>query len=240
MRTLKIFIIVLLIVLVGLSIKFFPLGQKLYVLATLDDPDRIVRNLRDMEKIAEHRVIDKSSAPYSLPRALPATDRRFALPKTFESLGKTFETAAFLDETQSTGILILHNGKVVYEDYARGLTETITHSAFSVSKSFTSALVGLAIDDGYIGSEHDPVVEYLPGLKGTGYDGVTIAQCMEMASGAKFSERYDGAESDMDRFKRHFALGRPIIDFLKTIEPGKKPGSYNGYNSLDAQVVGMV
>jgi len=228
--------IVLVTALMGLGIYFYPLAEKLYTLVTLGDPDKIAANLQGMEKVADHYVIAKSSAPYPLPKA----EQGFVLPGRFESLGRKFDTKVFLANSQSMGMLILHKGQIIYEKYEHGLTESTTSLVFSVSKSFTSALVGLAIADGYIDSEHDPVVKYLPDLKGAGYEKATIADCLEMSSGVKFLERHDGSETDMDRFKRHFALGRPIMDFLKTIGPDKKPGTYNGYNSLDAQVAGMV
>nr|VFJ43990.1 MAG: hypothetical protein BECKDK2373C_GA0170839_100711 [Candidatus Kentron sp. DK] len=236
MQPRKIFTALLIVTVVALSLKFFPLGQRLYLLATLDDPDKIVWNLQHMEEVAEYRVIPGSGAPYRLPKA----NRRLALPETFPGFDGMLNTREFLDETQSTGFLILHEGKIIYEEYARGLTEGTTHALFSVTKSVVSALVGAAISDGYLTDEHEPVVKYLPELAGTGYDGVTIAHCLEMASGVRFLERHDGAPSDMKRFKRRFALGFPTMDFLKTIEPDREPGSYNAYNSLDAQVVGMV
>ena len=60
----------------------------------------------------------------------------------------------------------------------------------SVAKSFTSTLVGLALADGKIKSLDDPITDYVPELKGSGYDGVPIKAILQMSSGVKFTERY--------------------------------------------------
>ena len=74
----------------------------------------------------------------------------------------------------------------------------------SVAKSFTSTLVGLALADGKIKSLDDPITDYVPDLKGSGFDGVPIKAILEMSSGVKFTEKYvKGGTADMDLMFLH-------------------------------------
>jgi CubicO group peptidase (beta-lactamase class C family) len=64
-----------------------------------------------------------------------------------------------------------------------------------MAKTITALLVGIALDQGKIASLDDPVTRYLPELAGTGYDGATIRQVMQMRSGVDYQERYDFGEN---------------------------------------------
>ena len=189
-----------------------------------------------------HRLATNTVARSAQPQPLPRSDSRIALPETFRTEDKERNTEQFLKDTGSNGLMVLYNGEIVFERYAQGMQPGGIQMSFSVTKSITSTAVGLAIRDGLIDNVDDEVTIYLPELKGTGYDGVTIAQCMEMASATDFQEDYEvGKPSDMPRFQKHFALGKPFIDFIQTIgkHPTREVGKFNGYSSIDAQVAGM-
>ena len=130
--------------------------------------------------------------------------------------------------------------KVVFEQYWRGNTAETPWTAWSVSKSFTSALVGVAVHDGAIASIEDPITKYLPELKGSAYDGVRIKDALQMSSGASWNEDYSNSDSDVNRFGRTFALGGSLDAFVGTLTREHAPGSFNRYNSMDAQVLGMI
>ena len=100
-------------------------------------------------------------------------------------------------------------------------------------------LVGIAIKDGYIDSETDLITKYLPQFKGTGYDGVTIENCMEMASGVKFIESYDHPDSDVASFSKQLVFNKSLEKYMLKIKPQRKPGTFKNYQSLDAQIVAM-
>ncbi len=210
--------------------------ERIYSMATFADPDKLARNVMRMETLLDSRAIPASSAPSTLPVAA----RKIELPPSFGSFDETVDTEAFLDKTCMTGLLVMHAGEIVFEEYRRGLTPETTQFSFSMAKSFTSALIGAAIDDGLIDSEDDRIVKYLPEFAGTGWAEATIANTLENASGIDFEERHDGSASDIDAFRRHFALGRPITDFLLGIGPDREPGTFNGYNSMDAQLLGVL
>jgi len=210
---------------------------RLYKLANLTNPNHIVDNFLNTEKYLDVNIITKSPNPM----AFPKKDISYQLPKTFRSRDSILNTQEFLDHTFSTGMLVLKDGNIIMEKYWRGMEESTTSFSFSIAKSFTSALVGFAIQDGLIQNENDPVTKYLPYLKNTAYKNATIKNLLEMTSGIRFNEDYADSNSDIDRFMQHFALGRSIEDFLLTIkESERKSGTFNKYNSMDAQVAGCV
>jgi CubicO group peptidase (beta-lactamase class C family) len=92
----------------------------------------------------------------------------------------------FLATTQTTSFIVLKDGALLTEQYANGYTRDSVNTSFSVAKSFTSALIGIAIGEGAIGSVDDPVVGYLPELRGHGLDTLTIRDLLRMSAGLAF------------------------------------------------------
>ena len=76
-----------------------------------------------------------------------------------------------------------------------------------MAKSFLSALIGIAVDQGLIDSIDDPVTKYLDDFKGTGYQAVPIKDLLQMSSGIKFNEDYADYNSDINRFGRTISFG---------------------------------
>lgn len=206
------------------------------VTRSMKDPAQFSKTLMSLGEKLNTGLVKKSSNPY----VLPVSEKSLQLPETFVSEGKEWNTEAYLKEVNSDGMLILIDGKIVYERYDNGMQPHDRHMSYSVGKSVASTVVGLAVEHGVLDSVDDQVLKYLPELKGTGYDGVTIAQCLEMSTGADFQEDYEeGQPSDMPRFQKHTAFDKYYMDFIKTIGKKRKPGTYNGYSSMDALVAGM-
>ncbi len=91
-----------------------------------------------------------------------------------------------LTSTQTTSFIVIKDGTILYESYFNGYNRDSTVTSFSIAKSVTSALVGIAIDEGYINSVNDPVIDYLPELRGKGLDGVTIRHLLSMSTGVRY------------------------------------------------------
>ncbi|MCY4356322.1 MAG: serine hydrolase [Gammaproteobacteria bacterium] len=228
----------ILIVVFVLVYQKLKLVRRLKFLAAMRKSGKSAENFMAMGHVLDTNKV--RSSPQSQP--LPGSALGIELPETFTTEDKELSTAQFLKQTGCNGLLVLHNGKIVYEHYSQGMKPGIIQMSFSVTKSITSAAVGLAIRDGLIGNVEDDVVKYLPDLAGSGYDGVTVEQCLEMSSGTDFLEDYEqGKPSDMPKFQKHFALKKPFIDFIRQVgrHPDREAGKFNGYNSLDAQVAGM-
>ncbi|MEQ8266262.1 MAG: serine hydrolase, partial [Parvibaculum sp.] len=197
---------------------------------------RPVDRFRDMDSYFPVRAFHRSGPVSELPGGSKIT-----LPETFDWYGETRETAAFLDETDTTGLLVAKgDGTLVYEKYWRGNDADTRWISWSVGKSFISALVGIAVEEGKIGSIGDQLVKHAPELEGTAYDGVTVKDALEMSSGVAWNEDYSDPESDIARFGRALALGDSMVEFAKTLKRKHEPGTVNYYNSMDAQVLGLV
>ncbi|HEX3407129.1 MAG TPA: serine hydrolase [Caulobacteraceae bacterium] len=194
-----------------------------------------VENFREMSTIYPVRVIRRSSRPVPL-RPGPSIE----LPSRFAFEGREIDTAEFLADMEATGLLVLKDDRLVFERYWLGYDATTQVASWSVGKSFVSALVGIAIDEGAIGSIEDDVARYAPELKGSAYDGVRLKDVLQMSSGAKWNEDYSDPQSDINRWLRLLAEGGSIDAFAASSVRECDPGTVNRYSTTDTHVLGMV
>ncbi len=164
----------------------------------------------------------------------------FAMPLTYQYEGTSRNIRQFLDETETSGLIVLRDGRVILEEYALGSSEQTPWISWSVAKSVVSAMVGIAINDGLIESVRDPITRYIPELAGSAYDGVAIEDILEMSSGARWDEGYGDWTSDITRFGAEIVLGRSQDEFAASLTRQRPPGTFNHYNSTDSQVLGML
>jgi len=231
----KILLILLSVLLIVIGIFYGPKIARLYHLANLYNEDSIDRNFINIDNIfSVSEPIPASDNPYTFPR------RDFVLPETFFFDGEQRLLSEELEHYKTDGLIVLHNGNLLYENYWNNNSATSKHIAFSVTKSFVSALVGIALDEGLIDNIKDPITKYLPDFKGTGYEGVRIKDILQMSSGVDFNEDYADPKSDINRFGRATARGSSFRDFAKSLERGKEPGTYHHYVSIDTQVLGFL
>ena len=229
------FLIVILAILVLAIVLYSPNIYKLYKLATLYNEKSIAKNFISINKIFDtSNPISASEKPFVFEK------EDFELPDSYEFEGEQLNLLEGLDHFHTDGLIILHDGKMLFEKYWNGNTKDSKHIAFSVSKSYLSALFGIAIEEGLIKSIDDNVSIYLDDFEGTGYEDVKIKNLLQMSSGIEFNEDYADPNSDINRFARATAKGSSFRDFAKTLKNGKKQGTYNHYVSLDTQVLGMI
>lgn len=152
------------------------------------------------------------------------------------------EVDAFMAANNTAGLIVVQDGKVRLERYARGYGREGRYTSFSVAKSFTSTLVGAAIRDGYIKSVEEPVTRYLPELAGSGYDGVTIAQLLTMTSGVKWNEDYTDPKSDVAAmYSRAVPAGMdPTIAYMRTLPRETAPGAKWVYKTGETNLIGVL
>jgi CubicO group peptidase (beta-lactamase class C family) len=208
--------------------------NQLYQLAHLFDEESIVHNFQNMDEIFPTSPIEGGGKLVEFERGT------FILPANFTFKGKTIDTEQNLAETMTTGLLVLHKDKIVYEGYWNGHTAEKTHIAWSVSKSFLSALIGIAVAEGHIKDIMQPVTDYVPELVGSGYDGVPIKHVLQMSSGVGFNEDYGDPNSDINRMGESLAMGDSLLEFSATLKRARPPGTLQHYVSIDSQVLGMV
>ena len=162
------------------------------------------------------------------------------LPETFVADGAAVDTQLFLAETDTVALLVLQDGKVLFENYSLTGGRDVQWLSMSVAKSFTSTLVGMAVEEGAIASIEDPVTKYVPALVGSAYDGVRIKDILQMSSGAAWNEDYNDPDSDINRFGRILGAGGSFSEFVTTMTREREPGTYNRYNSASTQVLGSL
>jgi len=162
------------------------------------------------------------------------------LPGSFVYDGNAVDSEAFLAETDTSALLVLEDGRLRFERYWLTGGREVHWLSMSVAKSFVSAAVGIAVEEGHIGSIEEPITAYVPSLAGSAYDGVRIKDILQMSSGARWNEDYSDPESDINRFGRIMAIGGSLNEFATTVVREHEPGTRNRYNSVDTQVLGML
>ena len=165
-----------------------------------------------------------------------------ALPKGAPLPIAEADVSAFMAAQNMTGLLVLQDGKVRLERYARGYGPEGRWTSFSVAKSVTSTLVGAAIKDGHIKSIDDPVTRYIPDLAGAGYDGVTIRQLLTMTSGVKWNEDYTNPNSDVARmFAEAVPAGQdPTVFYMRKLPRESEPGAKFVYKTGETNLIGVL
>lgn len=202
---------------------------------TLFDEKKITYNLQNMTKVLPYKVIEKSDKPYVFEKEKKPLNLWYSFAGQDKLIGE------YLRNTRTSGFLVIKDDKIVYENYFNGNTEDNQHMEFSVTKSIVSALVGIAVDEGYIKDVSDPVTDYLPELKNSGYNNVLIKDVLQMSSGVKFDEDYDNPKSDLEKLNWHvYVYKKPFNDFILSLGSTRPSGEYNNYISINTQVLGML
>lgn len=112
----------------------------------------------------------------------------------------------------------------------------------SVAKSVTSTLIGAAVKDGPIHSIDDPVVRYIPELKGTAYDDVTIRHLVTMSSGVRYKEDVVDQHSDVALAGGEEMVDGvpPLVAYAKRLDREATPGMRRNYKTIDADMLGIL
>ena len=151
---------------------------------------------------------------------------------------------AFDAESNTQGILILHNDSIVYEHYWGDFSADRLATIFSISKSITSLLCGIAVDDGYIHSIDDPVTDYLPELKKEDpmWQKLTIRHLLDMKSGLDFDDTYEFRWKELGYLNAMAKLnyGHDIMGQIKGLKFRCEPGTQRRYESMTSAILGVV
>ena len=174
-----------------------------------------------------------SAEPVALPRMVnpPAVTWRFR--------NLSYTLAEYLERQRTTGLLVLKDGQIVAEHYGYGRKDDARFISFSMAKSVTSLLVGVAQAKGAIASLDDPAQRYAKELAGTPYGATPIRDLLRMSSGLTFTERYDG-QDDVARLSIAFGRGG-TVHVLRSIADRHSPsGTKFAYASGETDVLGRV
>ncbi|MEM7768025.1 MAG: serine hydrolase [Pseudomonadota bacterium] len=149
---------------------------------------------------------------------------------------------AEMERQQYAALLVVQDGAIRLEKYGLDQTAEGRWTSFSVAKSFTSTLVGAAIKDGYIASMDDDVTLYIEDLKGSAYEGVSVAQLLSMTSGAGWNEDYSDPESDVAQFLSHAPDDGlpPLVSYMRTLPRAHAPGTVWNYSTGETNLIGIL
>lgn len=149
---------------------------------------------------------------------------------------------SFISEQKVAGLLILQKGKIRLERYALGFSEAGRWTSHSVAKSVTSTLVGAAIKDGYIKSIDDLLTQYIPALKGSAYEQVTIRQLLTMTTGVRWTENYTDPNSDIVQL-----YNKPVepdmdetVSYMRSLPREAEPGKKWLYKTGETHLLGVL
>ncbi|MDQ3864686.1 MAG: beta-lactamase family protein [Actinomycetota bacterium] len=147
----------------------------------------------------------------------------------------------YLDSSGTTAFLVVHDDKLLYERYFNGYDERSLNTSFSMAKSFDSALVGIAIDEGYIKSVDEPITNYIPELlkKDRRFKTITIRNLLTMSSGIKYEEGgFLPWSETADDTKTYYATN--LRELALNCQIDGKPGDYFEYNNYNPLLVGLI
>ena len=195
------------------------------------------RSYRHFGEIYPSRSVPASGEVSALTQGEQITDFEYTLRGMARSMDDYFKRA------RTTGLIVLKDGKIVYEHYGFGADEHSLLTSQSVAKSITSTLVGFAIGDGLIRSVDDPISDYLPELTGSGYEGVPIKAVLQMSSGVDYTEDYDtGSMSNSERMWNEALIynKKPLTEFVRTIKRSREPFARFNYAGIEPQALGWL
>ena len=153
-----------------------------------------------------------------------------------------------LQENYTDGMIIIHDGKVVFERYFGELTENDVHAVMSLTKSFTGTLASILVAEGVI-DETKMVPHYVPELKNSAYADATVREVMDMTTALKYSEDYADPNADVWQFSN---AGNPLpkakdykgpegyYEYLETVKKQGKHGEAFGYKTVNADALGWI
>ncbi len=153
------------------------------------------------------------------------------------------QDANFID-----GILVLHRGTIIYEQYRGALAPHAPHLAMSVTKSFTGLLAAMLAHEGKL-DPSAPVTRYVPELADGAYGDATVRQVMDMTIGVDYSEnytdpaagvRYYGVSAGFNPRPADYAGPETIFDFLKTLKKKGEHGQAFAYKTCNTEVLGWI
>ncbi len=211
--------------------------------AVVYSPEYVYRVLRSRESSVADYLENFPTSPLTS----SATPYQFAQSPDPEGVRSRFETAlgvddfdTFLESTDTQALVVIKEGAVVFEGYYNGWARDSMLTSFSVAKSFDSALIGIAIDEGFIASVEDPVTDYLPELSGRdpGFDAITIRDLLLMAAGLDYQELRWFLFNGDDPLTTYYEDQRELaLENTNIVDP---PGLYFNYNKYHPQLLGMV
>jgi CubicO group peptidase (beta-lactamase class C family) len=149
---------------------------------------------------------------------------------------------AFQDGRNTQGVVVIRDGAIVAEWYAPGRDQDSWGASWSMAKSFTSALIGIAIADGLIPSVDEPMMTYYPEWAGSPREAITLRDVLQQASGLHWNEEYDpdaGPVEESEIIQLVLAHADQLA-FVSELEAESEPGTVFNYSSGNTMLLSGV
>ena len=185
-------------------------------------------------------------AAHDLPRRLDAAIDALSFTPTGTNRQMTW--AQSLSANYTDGIVVLHDGVVVYERYSGCLDEHGQHGAMSVSKSMTGLLGEMLVAEGVI-DETQRVSAIVPELKDSAFGDATVKQVLEMTTALRYSEDYADPNAEVWAFSAAgstlppapgYTGPRSYYDYLQTVQKQGRHGEAFGYKTINTDALGWI
>ncbi|MFN3523733.1 MAG: serine hydrolase domain-containing protein [Phenylobacterium sp.] len=190
---------------------------------------------RNMEKVNPHHVVARGDHVRALPQGEPIDPK-------WSWAGKDYTVDSYMAEMRTSGVLVLKDGEIVLERYGLERGPNDRWTSFSVAKSVTAILIGAALKDGHIKSLDDPVSAYIPEMKGSAYDGVSVRQLMTMTSGVKWNEDYQDPQSDVAKVGLSILEPgvNPVVSYMRRLPREAPAGEKFVYKTGETDLAGIL
>ena len=192
--------------------------------------------------ITDHKIFPATEMPASTnpqPFAVgPDSTAALARIKTNGKKGMVPLTDYLDKDTRTTAFLVIREDSILFERYYEGYTAGDISTFFSVSKSITSLLVGIAVDEGLIESIDDPVTKYIPELRDADplFQKQTIRHLLQMRSGLQYTESYSNPFAPMAKLY----YGCDQLGQIEKMSFREEPGTKHRYQSVSTAILGIV
>ncbi|MCD4732270.1 MAG: beta-lactamase family protein [Bacteroidales bacterium] len=189
-------------------------------------------NLADIDDYKKFPNVEINNGEEVFEFYYPSQNVTFQIPEKYNKDSKMKDFDSFLEKKKTVAFLIVRNDSLIYENYFKGLADSTIIQSFSTSKAIVSALVGIAIDEGYIYSTSQSITFFLKELENKpGFDKITIEDLLNMRSGFRFGEGYENPFGDIAKYYYGKNLEKYITN-LKIVEEPDKQYNYMGVNTL--------
>lgn len=150
--------------------------------------------------------------------------------------------ASYMNDNHVKGVIVIKDNKIRMEEYAEGIDQETLWTSFSVAKSISSMLLGVALKEGSIKSLDDELQKYIPEFNGYDYGKVTVRQLLTMTSGIDWNEDYEDATSDVGQMYKAACENTEshILTYMKPLKFAHKPGTHWNYSTGETDLVGIL
>jgi len=190
-------------------------------------------NIDDYKKF-KNRDITASPTPFSFSEPKDTTLFKHVLTRTKYDSYSAFENV--LEKNKTVAFLVIQNDSIKYEWYSKKNDVETMFTSFSMSKSYISALIGIAIEEGHIKSVDEPITNYIKTFKHDGFDSITIEHVLNMRTGIDYVENYFNPFGNIPVAY----YGRNLDKHMSKIKIKEAPDQKFDYISIATQILGVI